>query len=205
MFDAHAHPGEEFTAEAFICTSAPSEYNGIRRCRYKAAGYLPGSAEELDTKMMEQAAMDGFHIGEIGLDRRFPSMEKQEEDLRTALRIAVQYRRVAVIHVVREYERILRIIDDIRPEKFMLHGWTGSYEEALLFIKRGGVISLSPRAERTRSFTRLLSLPFVTETDMPLGKEEEKVLLGWNEYLSSITGIDIASRTEMIMKELLNE
>ena len=46
MFDAHAHPGEEFTSEAFICTSTPSEYCGIRYCRYKAAGYLPAETVE---------------------------------------------------------------------------------------------------------------------------------------------------------------
>ena len=131
------------------------------------------------------------------------SIYRQEEIFRTALEIARRYDRLAVIHSVRMNQRVLEIIREMGIHRFLMHGYTGSAEQASAFIREGGIISLSPRAERTRHFKALITLPFVTETDMRTGKEEEAALLAWNERLSALTGIDIAERTERMMKEAL--
>ena len=205
MFDAHAHIGDCKIDNVFICTSSPSQYTVAKAFRYRAAGYLPESCEAMDETAMAEAAEEGFHIGEVGLDKRFPEMDKQEENLRKALEIARDFDRIAVIHIVREYERTRKIIEEMNIKRFLVHGWTGSYEEALLFIKLGAVISISPKAARAKSFPKLLTLPFVTETDMKTGLDEEDALRRWNEHLSQLTGFDTAERTEKIMKEMLCE
>ena len=122
---------------------------------------------------------------------------------RTALSIASDHSRVAVVHIVREYGRALSILREMRPERFIVHGFTGSLETAREIISLGGIISLSPRAERTSAFDELLKLPFATETDMETGEEEMRELMAWNGRLSELTGIDIGARSERMMKEIL--
>ena len=203
MFDAHAHKGDECSATALVCSSSEREYEALLDCPFRALGTIPEGGLNPDMAVLEKAASTGFHIGEIGLDRRYDGIPRQEEIFRTALEIARRYDRLAVIHSVRMNQRVLEIIREMGIHRFLMHGYTGSAEQASAFIREGGIISLSPRAERTRHFKALITLPFVTETDMRTGKEEEAALLAWNERLSALTGINIAERTERMMKEAL--
>lgn len=203
MFDAHAHP-EAIIDNAFVCSASTSDYDNLCPFRYKAIGTLPESSTPPDFSIMERAAANGFHIGEIGLDRRWPDMERQEHILRKALSIAREYDKIAVIHIVREYGKVLEIIKEMDIHQFMIHGFTGSRETAEEFIRLGGIISLSPRAVNTKHFSSLLTLPFVTETDMLTGEKEMNELEKWNHHLMALTGLDTGKRTEEIMKELLH-
>ncbi len=203
MFDAHAHPGETICHEALICTASTDEYPMLLRYRYKALGTIPEGGRHPDFILLEEAASKGFSIGEIGLDRRFPDMESQKAVFRKALETAAAYSRFAVIHTVREYGAVYEMLREAGIKRFLLHGYTGSLEMAERFISIGGIISLSPRARKAKSFMQLLSLPFVTETDMKAGKDEAEALCAWNRELSELTGVDTGKRTEAIMKEVL--
>ena len=201
LFDSHAHVGE-LTDSAFIATASTSEMESASAYRYKALGIIP-EGNEKDLDKLEAAAKDGWHIGEIGLDRRFPDMKEQEYVFRRALSVAIEHDRMAIIHVVRAYGPLYDILSDMNVRRFLVHGYTGSVEMAERLIGQGGIISLSPRAERTRDFKGLLTLPFVTETDMPTGPEQRRVLKAWNERLSELTGEDIGERSGRIMRESL--
>lgn len=203
MFDAHAHPGKDITHEAFVCSASCDEYDVLSHWKYKAIGSIPEGSGGVDFALMEKAASEGFHIGEIGLDRRFPDIAAQTIVFRKALAIAKKYNRLAVIHVVREYGKVLEIISELGIKSFIIHGFTGSSEIARIIIEKGGIISLSPRSEGTKHFRAILSLPFVTETDMVTGPEERMVLSSWNEKLKNLTGIDVEERTERMMMEAL--
>ena len=201
MFDAHAHIGD-MTEDALVCTASTAEIDKARSFPHFAIGSIPGHGD-FDESVLRAAAMSGGHIGEIGLDRRFPDMEGQEDAFRRALAVAMEYERLAVIHVVRAYGPLYDILSDMNVRRFLVHGYTGSVEMAERLIGLGGIISLSPRAERTRDFKELLTLPFVTETDMPTGPEQRRVLKAWNERLSELTGEDIGERSGRIMREAL--
>ena len=203
MFDSHAHIGE-ITDKALVCSSSCDEYDKLQPFRYKAAGILPGCPFN-DFSAMKTYAEQGWAIGEIGLDKRFSDIEVQAEIFRKALSIAADCNSFVILHVVRAYDRALHEIKHYGIKRFMVHGFSSSYEIAEDIIKAGGMISLSPKAERLKSFGRLLSLPFVTETDMKTGEEEMIVLKAWNEKLSAVTGIDIEKRSEEMMKEALSE
>ena len=203
MFDSHAHPGI-VTERAFVASASASAYEMLKAYKYKAIGTLTLSGKDPDFPLLEKAVSEGFSIGEIGLDKRYGSIEKQEEIFIRALEIAKEHNAFVVIHTVRMYQRTLEILRMMGIKRFMMHGFTGSPEMAQAFIAKGGIISLSPRAENTKHFRALLHLPFVTETDMNTGAEEERVLYEWNEKLSGITGSDIASRTEEMMGDALN-
>ena len=177
MFDAHAHIGE-LCDDAFVCTESTDLIGKARSYRYWALGTIP-EGKEHDISKLYDAAISGGHIGEIGLDR------------------------IAVIHSVRTYGAVYGILSDMRIERFIIHGYTGSVEMARSFIKLGGIISLPPRIAYARSFPAILSLPFVTETDMKTGEDERKALSVWNEKLSVMTGRDIGKESERKMLEVL--
>ena len=107
------------------------------------------------------------------------------------------------VHDVREHQAVLDAVRASGCRRVLIHGFTGSREVAMEYLRLGALISLGPRAEGCRSFPDLIRLPFVTESDMPAGEEERRVLAGWNRKLSELTGIDIGERTERIMKEVL--
>ncbi len=201
MFDAHAHIGD-MTGEALVCTASAAELDRASLFPCFAVGSIPGHGA-FDERALREAAGKGGHIGEIGLDRRFPDKEGQEDIFRKALEVAMEYDRIAIIHVVREYGSLYDILSEMGVRRFIVHGYTGSAEMAERLLGLGGIISLSPRAEGARSFRKLLTLPFVTETDMATGAEERRILSAWNERLSELTGEDIGERSERIMREML--
>ena len=201
LFDAHAHIGGQ-TENALIATASTSEFQALREYRYRALGSISGG-DEHDEEKLRVAAESGCHIGEIGLDRRYGDMERQKDIFRNALLIAKEYDRLAVIHTVREYGSTLDIIRKAGVRKFMMHGFSGSYETALEVLRMGGMISLSPSAVRLKSFPRLLTLPFLNETDLPAGDEQRQVLSEWTGKLSTLTGSDLSERNTDMLMEIL--
>lgn len=201
LFDAHAHIGGE-TDSAFIATPSTDEMDFAVRYRYKALGIIPEGREK-DLEKLRIAARNGWHIGEIGLDKRFSDLPEQERIFREALRIAREYDRIAVIHTVREYGRTLDILKEEGIHGFIMHGFTGSYEIACQALSLGGMISLSPNAERAKSFEKLLALPFLIETDMKAGDAQRNALGEWSRKLSGHIGIDTGERCWKMLKDIL--
>ncbi len=199
-FDAHAHIGIA-TDDAFIASASPAESEAMKDCRYRAIGSIPPDSSPLEA--LEEGASRGFHIGEIGLDKRFPDMERQIIFFRGALSIAKRYDRIAVIHIVKAYDAAYSAIKESGARKFLIHGYTGSREMAERYIALGGLISLSPKAERAKSFPSLLGLPFLTETDMVTGDEQRSTLREWNAHISCLADTDTAERTRRLLSQWL--
>lgn len=192
MFDAHAHIGVP-RDNAYVCTSTLEEAPLLVPYKHKAAGLLPPNCGDI-TKLEEYAEM-GYGIGEVGIDRRFPDKEKQTANFRTAVLIAKRHHALLTIHAVGWTDALLSVLRETRPERFLVHSFSSSIEVAREIISLGGVISLSPKSKRAKSFDTLIhTLPFfLTETDMPTGPEEEKVLYDFNTELSEILQKDIAA------------
>lgn len=200
MLDSHAHIGDLEYKDALVCTSKPMIYSAS--FRYKSTGLIPeGKSDRLD--LLEEAASRGYLIGEIGIDRRFDDVDEQIKLFESALHIARKYNRFVSIHLVGLYEKAFNSIKKSCVDNFMIHGYTGSEEMARRFISIGGLISISKKCMKAKSFSRILSLPFVTETDMPTGIEEVKCLMDFNRYLSSILDRDIENESEKRLLERL--
>ena len=201
MFDSHAHIGD-IVDNAFVCTEGTDLLDSACLYRSWALGTIP-EGKESDIDKLYQAARMGGHIGEIGVDKRYPDIDRQIAVFKDALAVAKECGRLAVIHTVRTYGIVYGILRDMKIEKFIMHGYTGSVDMARKFISLGGIISLSPRIAKARAFPEILTLPFVTETDMKTGEEEQKALQKWNGYLSMITGRDIEKESEDRIKEVI--
>lgn len=91
-------------------------------------------------------------VGEIGLDRRRAGLEpaRQEEALRAQLTLARRYRRPVTLHVVAASDWLGHILKDENTDdsSLLLHGFSGSTQEARAYSKFGMYFSLSPRLLR---------------------------------------------------------
>lgn len=207
MIDSHAHHKDLSFKNAFVCTaSIPSlvEAEALKTYRFHGVGHIPQSGKLDNIDLVESYLKSGFHLGEVGLDKRFDSIEDQETDLNTLLDIAIPLKRVVVFHSVGHIDRLINIIKDRKLDRFLLHGFTGSYESAKRILGLGGLISINERLEKTKSFEKVITLPFVTESDMETGEEAYASLKSWNAKLSSILGVDVESESERILLEYMN-
>lgn len=200
MIDAHAHIGDNRYKDAIVCSASPlSVPDGYR---FNSIGLIPQSMCS-DISIFEEYASNGYFIGEIGLDRRYPDIDKQLKIFESILSIARNYDSFVTVHMVGFQEATFDALRKSGIRRFLLHGYTGSVEMARRFISIGGIISLSARAEKAKSFHSLLSLPFVTETDMPMGEDERDTLTSWNRKLSMLTGRDIENESEKLLMEMI--
>ncbi|WP_392561525.1 TatD family hydrolase [Orbus sturtevantii] len=115
-------------------------------------------------------------IGEIGLDGYIEhiNIEEQKLFLTAQLDLAKQYHLPVILHARRANSLLYKELKNARlPEVGVIHGFSGSYEEAIQFIRLGfyigvgGVISY-PRANKTRqAISRIPLSSILLETDAP--------------------------------------
>ncbi len=115
-------------------------------------------------------------VGEIGLDDYMdrPQMARQEALLSAQLRLADDYNLPVILHSRRTHDRLAMILRRRPPARAgVVHGFAGSYEQALAFIKQGFYIGVGgtityTRANKTRRAVARLPLErLLLETDAP--------------------------------------
>ena len=197
MFNCHAHPGL-YTKNALVCTASVDEISRLSQFPYRSLGSLPGF--NTDLSIIEKWAEKETFIGEIGVDKRFENKERQFSILSDILSIAEEYNNIVTFHQVGWTDEFLNTVFSFHLRGFIVHGFTGSYEIYNEVGKHGGLVSLSPRAEKTKFFSTLkergITYPFLTETDSETGIEEIKTLKTWNDKLSLIFDRDIEKEVE---------
>ncbi|MEN4979985.1 TatD family hydrolase [Erwinia billingiae] len=115
-------------------------------------------------------------IGEIGLDLFIenPQFDKQERVLDAQIRLAKQYDLPVILHSRRTHDKLalhLRRLD--LPRRGVVHGFAGSEQQALAFIRAGYAIGVGgtityERASKTRNtIARLPLSSLLLETDAP--------------------------------------
>ena len=197
MFNCHAHPGL-YTKNALVCTARVDEISKLTQFPYRSLGSLPGF--NTDFSIIENWAEKEAFIGEIGVDKRFDNKELQFSVLSDILSIAEEHNNIVTFHQVGWTDEFLNTVFSFHLRGFIIHGFTGSYEIYNEVGKHGGLVSLSPRAEKTKFFSTLkergITYPFLTETDSETGIEEIKTLKTWNDKLSLIFDRDIEKEVE---------
>ncbi len=197
MFNCHAHPGL-YTQNALICSAKLKEISTLSSFPYRSLGSLPG--DDTDLSIIEKWAEKERFIGEVGVDKRFPNKEDQFSVLNNILSIAEEHRNIVTFHKVGWTEEFLSTVFSYNLKGFIVHGFTGSYETYKTISEHGGLVSLSPRAEKTKFYSSLkergIIYPFLTETDTETGEEEERMLKEWNTKLSLVFDRDIEKEVE---------
>lgn len=109
------------------------------------------SNEELERQWSHliSLALKADAIGEAGIDRFRTQdegiIQKQKDYFLKSLRIAKEYHKPVVLHVVQAHEMALRAIDQVEDSFGIAHSFSGSVEIAREYLKRGFLISVGPR------------------------------------------------------------
>jgi TatD DNase family protein len=134
----------------------------------QGAGVHPWYAEKetIDEVVLSAAKL----IGEIGLDYACDvNRERQEEIFCHQLRLAEQYDKVVVLHCVRAFEPIMKILECYHLRAVIFHGFIGSPEQAQRAIERGYFLSFGDGAFRSpKTLKAMHSVPLshlFAETD----------------------------------------
>ncbi|WP_227519901.1 TatD family hydrolase [Mangrovitalea sediminis] len=113
-------------------------------------------------------------LGECGMDALKPDLERQGFFFDAQIRLAKALDLPLVIHSVRMHDDVFAMLSRARFEgTFLVHGFSGSYEQAYRFARQGGFIGVGgvityQRARKTRdAISRLPLSCLVLETDAP--------------------------------------
>lgn len=154
-----------------------SEYDGLYYCLGIHPWYVAEhSASDLPAlqSMLEERPRHCVALGECGLDRLRGDMRDQYAWFEGQVDIAAQLHVPLVIHSVKTHDEVYEVLRRKSfPGRVLVHGFSGSYEQAAklidigCFIGVGGVIT-HERARKTRdAVARLPVDALVLETDAP--------------------------------------
>ena len=134
----------------------------------QGVGVHPWCAEE---KVVDEAAICAATlVGEIGLDYACDvDRQVQEEVFCHQLSLAERYDKVVVLHCVRAFEPMMKILEHYHLRAVIFHGFIGSPEQAKRAIERGYFLSFGEgafRSPKTLKAMRLVPLSrLFAETD----------------------------------------
>lgn len=148
---------------------------------YAALGLHPiYQHQPRDIAQLEYQLKQQWHkviaIGEIGLDCyiRAPTIEQQDFFFNAQLTLAKKYHLPVILHSRRAHDLMYIALKKAQlPEVGIIHGFSGSFEQAMQFIRLGYFIGVGgtityPRANKTRqAIARLPLSSLVLETDAP--------------------------------------
>ena len=164
----------------------------------RTVGIHPWHALEGDISVVESAAAKADAIGEIGLDFacKVPR-EEQERLFRAQLSIAERLEKPIVLHCVRAFEEVMRILGDYHLKAVIFHGFIGSKEQAQRAVKQGYYLSFGDRTFRSpKTIEALHSTPpsrLFVETDESTTPIEEIYT-----RIAALRGISVAELTAVI-------
>ena len=134
----------------------------------QAVGIHPWMAEK---EAFDEAIFDNaVAIGEIGLDFAYDvNRDTQERVFRAQLAQAEKRNLPVIMHCVRAFEPIMKILAEYRLRAVIFHGFIGSVQQAKRTIDAGYYLSFGPNAFRSpKTIVALQSTPddrLFAETD----------------------------------------
>lgn len=151
-------------------------------------------------------------IGEIGLDKRIPNMEKQIVIFEKQIILAKKLKFPVIIHSVKTHAMIIEILKNHQFQNGgIIHAFNGSYEIAIAYLKLGfklgiGSLLTNPKSKLLTLIPKLPFEAFVLESDspdMPIFNATDKR----NTPLSLITTFDhfynLYSKSKLEIKKQL--
>ena len=141
-------------------------------------GIHPWYTVDADLAAVESGVAAADAVGEIGLDFACDvPKEVQMAIFRAQLSLAEQHKKAVVLHCVRAFEEVMKIVSEFRLKTVIFHGFIGSVEQAQRAVAQGYYISFGERTFRsTKTIEALRSTPlshlFVETDESPTHIEE---------------------------------
>ena len=137
--------------------------------------------QDNDVKRLEQQLNESHQVialGEIGLDFYTPTLQalaaRQWQLLTAQLQLAKQHALPVILHSRKSHDPLAKLLREMSlPATGVVHGFTGSYQQAKRFIDLGFYLGVGgsisyPRALKTRdAISRVPPECLVLETDAP--------------------------------------
>lgn len=155
-------------------------------------------------------------VGEIGLDYHYMNSPKEDQirAFRDQISIAQELNMPIVVHNRESFEDLLTIIDELKPEKMVLHCCTEKWEDAAQILDRGYLLGFTgiatyPKAQDIREVIKNCPLTqMMVETDAPYlapegkrGKRNEPAFVKEvAQLIAGIKGISFEEVDEMTTK-----
>ena len=112
----------------------------------KTLGVHPWHALNGDISAVEAGAVEVDAIGEVGLDFACDvPRERQISLFRAQLAIAERVGKPVVLHCVRAFEEVMKILSEHRLSAVIFHGFIGSKEQAQRAVSEGYYLSFGER------------------------------------------------------------
>lgn len=196
--DAHVHlpdiaPGDGWTALArakaagvrrlVVCGTRPADWPLVRALAADEAvipcfGLHPWMVAQYGDwrgELAEHLAAVPSGLGEIGLDRAARGIDyaQQEAAFIVQLRLARDLDRPAMVHCVRAWGRLVELLAEHAPDRFLLHAYAGSADLVPVLARRGAWFSfagsvLHPGRDKARSAIQAVPPDrLLVETDAP--------------------------------------
>ena len=114
---------------------------------------------------------DSFMVGEIGLDKYKPNMEKQIEVFQKQFDVAVKLKRSIFLHCVGAWDKILHIIKQYRKSELPIivaHDFNGSDEIIQNIIQNYDMFFSVHKVDKSQEINRIQQIPIdkiLVETD----------------------------------------
>ena len=173
----------------------------------ETVGVHPWHALEADLSAIEAQVANVDAIGEIGLD--FACDVPREEQIRifkAQLSLAERHSKPIVLHCVRAFEEIMKVLSDYRLKAVIFHGFIGSIEQTQRAVRQGYYLSFGERTFRSpKTIESLRSTPLshlFVETDestTPIEKIYEEIA-----RLRGDSTTELAAATEENFKRIFH-
>jgi TatD DNase family protein len=164
-FDAHLHFREPDGAPEWdmaCCGTHPEQWlevlawarrnPKVRPCLGMHPWWLGRAEGNWAATLEAQLRSSHAAVGECGLDEAMKEADPaaQEAALQVHLRLARELDRPLVLHLVRAWGRLERMLDsETLPKRVMIHAFSGSPETAAALNRRGIHLSFAPLAQRS--------------------------------------------------------
>ena len=170
-------------------------------------GIHPWQAPEANILAVESAIGDVDAVGEIGLDFACDvPKEVQIAVFRAQLSLAEQHEKAVVLHCVKAFEEVIKILSEFHLKAVIFHGFIGSKEQAQRAVHQDYYLSFGERTFRSpKTIEALLSTPLSSlfiETDESATPIEE--IYARIAELRGITTTELATATEENFNRIFN-
>lgn len=167
--------------------------------------YVSEVSDVWDSELINTlVAHPNLMVGEIGLDKNRPNIELQESLFRRGLQIAHDLRRVAHIHCVGAWGKMLDILRGCElPPVIVLHAFSGAAELVPELVKMGAYFSFGAAVadeRRTRLRSAVATVPvarILVESDAPDAAMPDTIPATVAK-IAQIRGVDTAKTADII-------
>ena len=170
-------------------------------------GIHPWHSLDADLSAVEATVATADAVGEIGLDFACDTpKEMQIAIFRAQLSLAERHEKAVVLHCVKAFEEVMKILSEFHLKAVIFHGFIGSKEQAQRAVHQGYYLSFGERTFRSpKTIEAMLSTPLshlFIETDESATPIEE--IYARIAELRGISIAELATATEENFNRIFN-